>query len=70
MLQLRLVIRTGLLSGKLSQTSQTLYTTRSTARSFEREQWKALERYLLSLKLGLSGVLEVVVGKMEMDLRL
>ncbi|KAJ3899321.1 PCI domain-containing protein [Lentinula edodes] len=54
------VIRTGLLSGKLSQTSQTLYTTRSTARSFEREQWKALERYLLSLKLGLSGVLEVV----------
>ncbi|KAJ3911423.1 hypothetical protein F5877DRAFT_9775, partial [Lentinula edodes] len=60
MLQLRLVIRTGLLSGKLSQTSQTLYITHSTARSFEREQWKALERYLLSLKLGLNGVLEVV----------
>lgn len=59
---LQLVIRTGLLSGKLSQTTQTLYVTRSTARSFEREQWQALEQRLSSWKAGLSSVLEVVAS--------
>lgn len=54
------VIRVGLLSGKLSQTMQTLHITRSAARTFEREQWQALEKRLVAWKAGLSGVLEVV----------
>jgi translation initiation factor 3 subunit M len=56
------VIRAGLLSGKLSQTSQSLHITRSTARTFEREQWEALERRLVAWKAGLAGVLEVVAA--------
>ncbi|KAF5359031.1 hypothetical protein D9758_004899 [Tetrapyrgos nigripes] len=56
------VIRAGLLSGKLSQTKQTLHIIRSTARTFEREQWEALEKRLLVWKSGLSGVLEVVAN--------
>ncbi|THV08227.1 PCI-domain-containing protein [Dendrothele bispora CBS 962.96] len=56
------VIRTGLLSGKLSQTKQTLHIIRSTARAFEREQWEVLEKRLLAWKSGLSGVLEVVAN--------
>ncbi|KAE9386765.1 hypothetical protein BT96DRAFT_1026088 [Gymnopus androsaceus JB14] len=54
------VIRAGLLSGKLSQNSQTLHVIRATARTFEREQWQALEQRLLAWKSGLSSVLEVV----------
>ncbi|KAE9409790.1 PCI-domain-containing protein [Gymnopus androsaceus JB14] len=54
------VIRAGLLSGKLSQNSQTLHVIRATARTFEREQWKALEQRLLAWKSGLGSVLEVV----------
>ncbi|KAI0638546.1 PCI-domain-containing protein [Trametes polyzona] len=54
------VIRAGLLSGKLSQTAQTLHVTRATARSFEREQWELLEKRLQSWKAGLASVLEVV----------
>ncbi|KAJ7068720.1 PCI domain-containing protein [Mycena amicta] len=54
------VIRTGLLSGKLSQTSQTLHVTRAKSRAFEREQWEALERRLLAWKTGIAGVIEVV----------
>ncbi|KAK7049708.1 hypothetical protein VNI00_005739 [Paramarasmius palmivorus] len=56
------VIRADLLSGKLSQTKQTLYITRSTARTFEREQWEALEKRLLAWKSGLNNVLEVVAN--------
>ncbi|KAJ7724888.1 hypothetical protein B0H16DRAFT_287975 [Mycena metata] len=56
------VIRAGLLSGKLSQTSQSLHITRSTARIFEREQWEALEKRLVAWKAGLAGVLEVVAA--------
>lgn len=56
------VIRAGLLSGKLSQTSQSLHITRSTARTFEREQWEALEKRLVAWKTGLAGVLEVVAA--------
>ncbi|KAJ7228221.1 hypothetical protein GGX14DRAFT_412384 [Mycena pura] len=54
------VIRAGLLSGKLSQTSQRLHITRATARTFEREQWEALEKRLVAWKTGLEGVLDVV----------
>jgi hypothetical protein len=56
------VIRAGLLSGKLSQTTQTLHITRSTARTFEREQWEALEKRLVAWKAGLAGVLDVVAN--------
>ncbi|KAI0677204.1 PCI-domain-containing protein [Trametes maxima] len=54
------VIRAGLLSGKLSQTAQTLRVTRATARAFEREQWELLEKRLQAWKTGLASVLEVV----------
>ena len=54
------VIRAGLLSGKLSQTSQTLRVTRATARTFEREQWALLEKRLSAWKSGLANVLDVV----------
>lgn len=35
---------------------------RSTARTFEREQWEALEKRLLAWKCGLNNVLEVVAN--------
>ena len=54
------VIRAGLLSGRLSQTTQTLHITRASARAFEREQWALLEKRLTAWKTGLTGVLEVV----------
>ncbi|KAH9854993.1 PCI-domain-containing protein [Lenzites betulinus] len=54
------VIRAGLLSGKLSQTAQTLRVNRATARAFEREQWEILEKRLQSWKAGLASVLEIV----------
>ncbi|KAI0722590.1 PCI-domain-containing protein [Earliella scabrosa] len=53
-------IRAGLISGKLSQTTQTLHVTRATARAFEREQWEVLEKRLQAWKTGLASVLEVV----------
>ncbi|PCH40893.1 PCI-domain-containing protein [Wolfiporia cocos MD-104 SS10] len=56
------VIRAGLLSGRLSQTSQTLHITRATVRTFERPQWEALEKRLLAWKSGLAGVLDVVAA--------
>ncbi|KII95260.1 hypothetical protein PLICRDRAFT_34102 [Plicaturopsis crispa FD-325 SS-3] len=56
------VIRAGLVTGKLSQTTQTLHITRSTSRTFERAQWEALEKRLVAWKSGLAGVLEVVVS--------
>jgi len=56
------VIRTGLLSGKLSQTTQSLHVYRSSARAFEREQWEALEKRLVAWKAGLASVLEVVTS--------
>jgi translation initiation factor 3 subunit M len=59
---IRLVIRTGLLSGKLSQTTQSLHVYRSSARTFEREQWEALEKRLIAWKAGLASVLEVVTS--------
>ncbi|KAG2064447.1 hypothetical protein BDR04DRAFT_1145892 [Suillus decipiens] len=56
------VIRAGLLSGKLSQTTQSLHVYRSSARTFEREQWEALEKRLVAWKAGLASVLEVVTS--------
>lgn len=57
-----LVIRAGLLSGKLSQSTQTLRVTRSTTRSFSRNEWETLEKRLATWKAGLLGVLDVVAA--------
>jgi len=54
------VIRAGLVWGKLSQTTQSLQVIRSTSRTFEREQWQALEKRLVAWKAGLANVLDVV----------
>ena len=54
------VVRAGLLSGRLSQTSQTLHVTRAGIRTFERPQWELLEKRLLAWKTGLAGVLDVI----------
>ncbi|KAG6910774.1 hypothetical protein DXG01_007661 [Tephrocybe rancida] len=56
------VIRAQLVWGKLSQMTQSLHVTRATARTFEKQQWEALEKRLLAWKSGLSGVLDVVVN--------
>ncbi|KAI0043130.1 hypothetical protein FA95DRAFT_440857, partial [Auriscalpium vulgare] len=56
------VIRAGLLTGKLSQTTQTLHVIRATARTFEAAQWVLLEQRLTAWRAGLAGVLEVVAG--------
>lgn len=56
------VVRAGLVSGKLSQTAQTLHVARATARTFERAQWEALEQRLLAWKAGLASVLDVVAA--------
>ncbi|KAI6135191.1 hypothetical protein EDD17DRAFT_45820 [Pisolithus thermaeus] len=56
------VIRAGLVSGKLSQATQTLHVVRSSARKFEREQWEALEKRLLAWKTGLASVIEIVAN--------
>jgi len=56
------VIRAGLVWGKLSQTTQSLQVIRSTSRTFEREQWQALEKRLAAWKLGLANVLNVVAS--------
>ncbi|KXN92352.1 Eukaryotic translation initiation factor 3 subunit M [Leucoagaricus sp. SymC.cos] len=54
------IIRAGLLWGKLSQTSQSLYVVRSSVRTFEKEQWEILEKRILAWKSGLQSILEVV----------
>jgi len=56
------VIRAGLIWGKLSQTTQSLQVIRSTSRTFEREQWQALEKRLVAWKSGLENVLTVVAS--------
>ena len=60
-----LVIRAGLVSGKLSQSSQVFHITRSTSRVFEREQWVALEKRLVAWQTGLAAVLAVVTSARE-----
>ncbi|KAJ8515805.1 hypothetical protein ONZ45_g6838 [Pleurotus djamor] len=54
------VIRVGLVSGKLSQTSRTMHIIRSTARTFEKDQWQGLEKRLVAWKSGLTSILEVI----------
>ncbi|EIW76303.1 PCI domain-containing protein [Coniophora puteana RWD-64-598 SS2] len=56
------VIRVRLLTGKLSQTTKTLRVHRATARTFEREQWEALEKRLLAWKAGLASVISTVAS--------
>ncbi|KAH8118642.1 PCI-domain-containing protein [Phellopilus nigrolimitatus] len=54
------VIRAGLLSGKLSQTSQSLLVVRASPRGFAAEQWVTLEQRLLSWKEGIAGIKNVL----------
>jgi translation initiation factor 3 subunit M len=61
----RLVIRAGLVSGKLSQSSRVFHITRSTSRVFERDQWAALEQRLVAWQTGLAAVLAVVTSARE-----
>ena len=61
----RLVIRAGLVSGKLSQSSRVFHITRSTSRVFERDQWAALEQRLVAWQTGLAAVLAVVASARE-----
>ena len=60
-----LVIRAGLVSGKLSQSSRVFHITRSTSRVFEQEQWAALEQRLVAWQTGLAAVLTVVTSARE-----
>ncbi|KAL5530095.1 hypothetical protein ACEPAF_6352 [Sanghuangporus sanghuang] len=53
-------IRAGLLSGKLSQSTQALHVVRASPRSFALEQWEVLERRLLAWKDGLAGIQSVL----------
>ena len=59
------MIRAGLVSGKLSQSSRVFHITRSTSRLFEREQWAALEQRLVAWQTGLAAVLAVVTSARE-----
>ena len=56
------VIRTRLLSGRLSQPTRTLHVTRSMSRSFGKEEWETVEKRLIAWRSGLQGVLEVVAA--------
>lgn len=60
-----LVIRAGLVSGKLSQSSRVFHITRSTSRAFEQDQWFALEQRLVAWQTGLAAVLAVVTSARE-----
>jgi translation initiation factor 3 subunit M len=60
------VIRAGLVSGKLSQTTQSLYIIRATSQNFEQEQWRALEQRLIAWKTGLASILDVVTNAKKM----
>jgi len=59
------VIRAGLVSGKLSQSSRVFHITRSTSRAFERDQWVTLEQRLVAWQTGLAAVLAVVTSARE-----
>ena len=54
------VIRTRLLSGRLSQPNQTVHVTRSMSRTFGQEEWDTVEKRLIAWKMGLQGMLEVI----------
>ena len=53
-------IKTGLVEGRLSQTSQTFLIHRATFRSFDPDQWEEVSAKLASWKESLQGILEVV----------
>ena len=53
-------IKTGLVEGKLSQTSETFLIHRATFRTFEAEQWEEVSAKLASWKDSLQGILEVL----------
>lgn len=55
------VIRADLLSGKLSQATQTFHVARASPRGFGSEQWGVLEQRLLAWKTGLAGI-QAVLG--------
>ena len=57
-----LVLRTGLVVGKLSQTNKTFHIIRASARAFEKAQWEALEKKLVAWKTGLAGVRDVILA--------
>lgn len=54
------VIRAGLVSGKLSQTTQALLVIRASPRGFGVEQWSSLEQRLIAWKNGLLGIQNVL----------
>jgi len=62
-------IRAKIISGKLSQPTQTFHVTRATTTSYhpfnEKTQWESLEKKLLAWRSGLVGVLGVVSGARE-----
>lgn len=55
-------MRAGLLSGKLSQTMQTVHVIRSTPCTFTSEHWSVLEQRLVMWQEGLSKVLDVLAS--------
>lgn len=54
------LIRAGLVSGKLSQVSQTFRVYRCTYRTFGKEQWMVLERRLAEWDTTIEGILETL----------
>lgn len=56
------VIRSRLLSGRLSQPHQTLHVTRAVSRSFGKEEWETIEKRLVTWKTGLQGILAVMAS--------
>ncbi|KAG1814117.1 hypothetical protein EV424DRAFT_1514518 [Suillus variegatus] len=54
--------RSSFFLGKFSQTSHSIHVYRSSARTFEREPWEALEKCLGAWKTGLASVLEVLTS--------
>lgn len=53
-------MRANLISGKLSQPTQTLHVTRATHRSFQKEDWTQLEKRLVAWRSELNNVLDVL----------
>jgi translation initiation factor 3 subunit M len=57
------VIRVGLVSGKLSQISQSLRVYKSVYRSFDLEQWKILQSRLSTWEASISSILTTISGE-------
>ncbi len=54
------VIRAGLVSGKLSQTTSTFRVYRSTHRTFGKEQWSLLENRLVEWQSSIARILDTI----------